>query len=49
MHPMKIVPNVIHKKAAGPNNAPCMAQKIGPNPAIFKKLTRKFLIWDIGI
>lgn len=35
--PMKIVPNTIHKNAAGPNNAPCIAPKIGPKPAMFKK------------
>ena len=35
--PMKIVPKVIHMNATGPNNAPCIAPKIGPNPAIFKK------------
>ena len=34
---MKIVPNVIQINAAGPNNAPCIAPNIGPNPAIFKK------------
>ena len=49
IHPMKIVPKVIHKNAAGPNNAPCMAPKIGPNPAIFKKLIKKFLVLGIGI
>lgn len=37
MQPMKIVPNVIHRNAAGPNNAPCIAPKMGPKPAIFKK------------
>ena len=47
--PMKIVPNTIHKKATGPNNAPCIAPNIGPKPAIFKKWTRKFLTLDIGI
>ena len=35
--PMKIVPKVIHRNAAGPNNAPWMAPNIGPKPAIFKK------------
>jgi len=35
--PMKIVPNTIQKNATGPNKAPCIAPKIGPNPAIFKK------------
>ena len=35
---MNIVPSTIHKNAAGPNKAPCIAPKIGPNPAIFKKL-----------
>ena len=35
--PIKIVPKVIHKKAAGPNIAPCITPNIGPKPAIFKK------------
>lgn len=35
--PMNIVPKVIHKNAAGPNNAPCITPNIGPKPAIFKK------------
>ena len=35
--PMKIVPSTIHKNAVGPNNAPCIAPKIGPKPAMFKK------------
>ena len=49
MHPIKIAPRVIHINAAGPNNAPCMAPKIGPNPAIFRKLIKKFLVLDRGI
>ena len=42
--PMKIVPNTIHKNADGPNNAPCIAPKIGPKPAIFKKCTKKLTL-----
>ena len=47
--PMNMVPKTIHKNAAGPNYAPCIAPKIGPKPAIFKKCTKKFLIFDIGM
>ena len=32
----KIHPNTIHKNADGPYNAPIIAPKIGPVPAIFK-------------
>ena len=35
--PMKIVPRVIHKNAAGPNKAPRMTPNIGPKPAMFKR------------
>ena len=35
--PMNIVPSTIHKNAAGPNKAPCMAPKIGPRPAMLRK------------
>ena len=35
--PMNIVPNVIHRNAVGPNNAPCMTPNMGPKPAMFKK------------
>lgn len=46
--PIKIVPIVIHKKAAGPNMAPCITPKIGPKPAIFKKWTKNAFNIDIG-
>ena len=47
--PMKMVPRVIHRNAAGPNNAPCMAPNMGPNPAMFKKCTKNALYFGIGM